>query len=96
MNFQAPQDIFSKAKRLCVISQIAHKFLHISSGLLIAWERSEEAQTILMSQEGRIRAPTPTSSLPLSALSPNAEIIRSPMNGPIPYICKFDVYRHNS
>lgn len=35
---------FAKAKCLCVISQIAHKFLHVSSGSLIAWERSEEAQ----------------------------------------------------
>lgn len=39
-----------KAKRLCVISQIAHTFVHVSRGSQAAWERLGEAQTVLAAQ----------------------------------------------
>lgn len=85
MNFQAAHGICAKAYCLCVISQIAHKFLHVSSGSLVAWERSEEAQIILTSQrEGGIKKHL-LQHLPfLSAPSLNPQILRSSMHGSIP------------
>lgn len=50
VNFQRAQGISAQAKCLCVISQMAHKSLHVSRGLLAAWVRLEEAQMILAAQ----------------------------------------------
>lgn len=96
MNFQGVRGIRAKAKCFWVISQIARKFLPVSSGSLIAWERSEEAQIIQV--RGKVVPESICSNIFPSSLCPlpHLQIIRLSVHGSIPYICKFDAYRYNS
>lgn len=85
------QGICAKAKCLCVISQIAHKFFTF---LVDHWvpERGWRQQR----QYWQLRGKVVPESIYSSTCPASPWVFRSPVHEPIPFTCRFDAYRHNS